>query len=559
MVLEKLRNMFKSDKKIFGILYKQNILVGEVETIKIHDNIVTIGKDCIKINQVLNIEIKDNQQEIIITTQYNKYIFISPNYNELYNFLIKTIAVYTKLYNSQKFKYFEYDSVKLEFKEIELVDPQVKIYNHISNYYFSIEEEHTLLQFHKITSNIQNYMDQDNLTFVWSIFEHNTFKTFSMKFTNNIEFLEFVSTFVDCVYKSVNQIGNESAYYKEMFLINNNQEHKKNDNKNMEWLDITPNNNNFNEFNKTKNETNQHLIIDDQNVFVTRGKSLGIFDTNLNFKTQIVNAFDNPKKIITHNGHKNLLGQCEKNRLDLLDLERGEVVEQWKVKDMNDFFNSEKMNNNNTLIGIGDYSIFRIDPRTKEKIVEVKDYKTKNEFSCGTTTEKGNVAIASAKGDLRLYNDINKKAKTLINGFGDPVIGIDTSKDGSLVLCTCKSYILLYQVTNDYGKQILNKDKKTPKRLQLKPQHLSLMTNEINFTTAKFNQQDKLIVSSTNQYLIKWRVQDVLKGNVYEYSITTLDDKVVDENFIVNGDDIIIALPNDVRTITNNNLKKPSF
>ena len=55
MVLEKLRNMFKSDKKIFGILYKQNILVGEVETIKIHDNIVTIGKDCIKINQVLNI------------------------------------------------------------------------------------------------------------------------------------------------------------------------------------------------------------------------------------------------------------------------------------------------------------------------------------------------------------------------------------------------------------------------------------------------------------------------------------------------------------------------
>ena len=60
-------------------------------------------------------------------------------------------------------------------------------------------------------------MDQDNLTFVWSIFEHNTFKTFSMKFTNNIEFLEFVSTFVDCVYKSVNQIGNESAYYKEMF------------------------------------------------------------------------------------------------------------------------------------------------------------------------------------------------------------------------------------------------------------------------------------------------------------------------------------------------------
>ncbi|EED43829.1 hypothetical protein EBI_23709 [Enterocytozoon bieneusi H348] len=153
MVLEKLRNMFKSDKKIFGILYKQNILVGEVETITIHDNIVTIGKDCIKINQVLNIETKDNQQEIIITTQYNKYIFISPNYNELYNFLIKTIAVYTKLYNSQKFKYFEYDSVKLEVKEIELVDPQGKIYNHISNYYFSIEEDihyYNFIKLHQI-------------------------------------------------------------------------------------------------------------------------------------------------------------------------------------------------------------------------------------------------------------------------------------------------------------------------------------------------------------------------------------------------------------------------
>ena len=209
-------------------------------------------------------------------------------------------------------------------------------------------------------------------------------------------------------------------------------------------------------------------------------------------------------------------------------------------------------------MGIGDYNVFRIDPRTKEKIVESKEYKMKNEFSVGIATETGDVAVASAKGDLRLYNDVSKRAKSLINGFGDPILGIDVSKDGKHVLCTCKSYILLHYANENYAKA-LGKSKVAPKRLQLKPQHLSMINSEINFTTAKFDNRDSYIVCSTGQYLIKWNVESVLKGNVYDYQIKTLYDSVVDENFVVNGDDIIVALPNDVKHVEAKGLRKPRF
>ena len=48
----------------------------------------------------------------------------------------------------------------------------------------------------------------------------------------------------------------------------------------------------------------------------------------------------------------------------------------------------------------------------------MKQYVVKNEFSCGATTGKGELAVASSKGDIRLYDKLDKRAKTLLPGFG---------------------------------------------------------------------------------------------------------------------------------------------
>jgi hypothetical protein len=47
------------------------------------------------------------------------------------------------------------------------------------------------------------------------------------------------------------------------------------------------------------------------------------------------------------------------------------------------------------------------------KIVDAqfKQYATKNDFSAAVTTESGKLAVASNKGDIRLFDQIGKNAK----------------------------------------------------------------------------------------------------------------------------------------------------
>lgn len=111
-----------------------------------------------------------------------------------------------------------------------------------------------------------------------------------------------------------------------------------------------------------------------------------------------------------------------------------------------------------TLIGINSNSLFRIDPRQNgSKIVtsESKQYVTKNEFKCATTTGKGELAVASEKGDIRLYNKLNIRAKTLLPGLGDPILGVDTTENGRYIIATCKNYLLLIdtEIKESGGKQ----------------------------------------------------------------------------------------------------------
>lgn len=53
------------------------------------------------------------------------------------------------------------------------------------------------------------------------------------------------------------------------------------------------------------------------------------------------------------------------------------------------------------------------------KLVEsqFKQYATKNDFSAAATTESGKLAVASNKGDIRLFDSIGKNAKVSCADF----------------------------------------------------------------------------------------------------------------------------------------------
>ncbi len=65
-------------------------------------------------------------------------------------------------------------------------------------------------------------------------------------------------------------------------------------------------------------------------------------------------------------------------------------------------------------------SLFSIDSRIDQsnKIVVNKNYKTKTRFSCIAVTGFGGIAVGSSSGELRLYKEMGKNAKTLIPSLG---------------------------------------------------------------------------------------------------------------------------------------------
>ena len=65
-------------------------------------------------------------------------------------------------------------------------------------------------------------------------------------------------------------------------------------------------------------------------------------------------------------------------------------------------------------------NIFSLDSRInkKDKIVLSKTYKTKTKFSCIACTSFGGLAVGSDTGEIRLYHEVGKNAKTLFPSLG---------------------------------------------------------------------------------------------------------------------------------------------
>lgn len=509
------------------------------------------------ISEISDLQCKDGSFTFICNSK--KFQFESGKSTELFQKL-KPLVQTKAVFHSGKVLYYVYSTENRKFEQHD--QPcEVRII-HDSGYYLRIEDDASIKHYEMISTSTQYYMDQSNHSFVWSVYNKGAFHTFCIEFKDHIDFLEFVSKYTECCYKSVNE-GNQFKYFENMAVMSTvqNRQDVNVPEDTEEWTVFEEEKPEDTEFNKDS-EANKHLIIGNDLVFVTRGSSLGVFDTqqsDLKFRTHIQNALNDPQKIITHNQNQSLLvlDKDQRDKLQVLDLSKGEVVEKWEISEkMNDYFDSVKYNNEGTLVGMSDYSLFRIDPRMKDKVAEKNTYKTKNEFSCGMATETGDVAVASRRGDLRLYNRIDKRAKSLLPGFGDEILGVDSSKDGTMSLCTCKNYILVFTATSDYSKPV-GKDKPTPRRLQLKPQHLSLIKDEVSFIPAKFDQDDTMIVASTGRFVVKWRVSDVKAGNLHDYSLKALYDVIVDENFVFKGEDIIVALPNDVKKVTEQELRRP--
>ncbi|KAJ3117592.1 hypothetical protein HDU96_006190 [Phlyctochytrium bullatum] len=341
----------------------------------------------------------------------------------------------------------------------------------------------------------------------------------------------------------------------------------------------------------SKDRISQLCIGHKDRSFFVRGNNIGVIkhvdDESLEYATDIggvstlgKNHF-NPKNLMLQDQDTSLLmmNPGDQHTVYRMDLNVGKVVEEWKVDDIMTVdtivpdFKGAAMTTQKTVVGINKNSIFRIDPRLKgNKRVESESnqYKSNNKFSCAITTGKGELAVASDKGDIRLYNKLNIRAKTHLPGLGDPILGIDTTENGKWLVATCKNYLLVIntegkdskdQLFSGFTKSLGDK-KPAPRRLQLKPEHVAYMGFPVAFTPARFNtgtDEERSIVTSTGPYVITWNFRRIKQGKLDDYTIKKYNQTVVADNFKYGQDkSIIVALPEDVQSVTKSKLLTPA-
>lgn len=327
--------------------------------------------------------------------------------------------------------------------------------------------------------------------------------------------------------------------------------------------------------------------------FVVRGNRIGVFkhtdDDQLEFATTINNVktpsgkLFNPRKVLLHNQDSSMVMMDPGNNHALyrMDLEYGKVVDEWKIHEdvaVDNVVPDSKyaqMTAQQTLIGHGHNSIYRIDPRLDgQKLVDTqfKQYTTKNDFSSAATDASGRLAVASNKGDIRLFDSIGKNAKTALPALGDPIIGVDVTADGRYVIATCKTYLLLidtligdgrYKGALGFDRAFPADSKPIPRRLQLKPHHVAYMDEEVSFTPARFDTPsdggETSIVSATGSYIVSWPMEKVKHGRTDVYTLRKLADTVVEDNFAFgSSNNIIVAMPQDLQMHRKANLRKPT-
>jgi hypothetical protein len=287
-----------------------------------------------------------------------------------------------------------------------------------------------------------------------------------------------------------------------------------------------------------------------------------------------------------------LQDEAKPNSLYQMDLSKAQIVSEWKVGDdiqVTSFAPTSKFAQttiDEDFVAHSKNAIFKVDPRLAGKQAfganalndkEMKQYAGKMGFSAMTTTEKGHIAVASDKGDIRLFDRLGVIAKTSIPALGEAIIGIDVSADGRWVLATCKTYLLLVDAQQKEGQKHAGKlgfeksfakdEKPQPRRLGLTPSHVAQFQHEtkvpLSFTPAKFNtgenQKETSIITSTGPFVVTWSMKKVLANHKDPYYIRRYSDEVISDNFEFGSDqNVILAMPNEVDMVKRKTFKRPT-
>lgn len=440
------------------------------------------------------------------------------------------------------------------------------------------------------------HTDRASLSFIWCCFDSSDeVKTFSLRFLTLDPLLSMANEMGNVIFELLND-GNtvpkedKSYLFRSKFNCDVEMRDAPALDSSDECQSESESESDGEEYNSfTSKSRNEQMVVGMRNadrnyVLQDGGKRISIFgnkDSNsseLNLLNQI-SLPDSMKMLMLHKEDNEMFFRKDDSTVCKMNLERGKIVEEWDMK-CTSLLPSQKysqLTDEATMIGFDKNSIFGIDTRISGRNKKIplsgKEYASNVKFSSAATTGTGNIAVGNEKGEIRLFSGLgDKRAKTLIPGFGDPIKGVDTSYDGRWIIVTCKTYLLLIDTkeegsNNSSANGFLKgmKDKPIPRRLQLLPEHQSYIGGKVDFSVAKFsmfspqeNHEERSIVTSTGNYVITWNMRRVKAGRLFDYQIRRYDEGIVADSFKFGKDrEIVVALPNEI-TLLGGGMKSPT-
>jgi hypothetical protein len=321
--------------------------------------------------------------------------------------------------------------------------------------------------------------------------------------------------------------------------------------------------------------------------YVVRGNNVGVFSPQKRgLKYESTFSVESPNKKIPFSPSKSMLHKADEKLLLLhpeetkkiycMDLERGKVVEEWdtdgfKLNAILPESKDSQSQGSDCFVGVNNNGFFVVDPRSNKKVVRTHQYNNSatTHFKCGATTGDGDLVVGTGLGEIRLFSHdtmakggeaigVAPRAKTKLIGYGDPILAVDSTRDGKFVLATCESYLILCPVSDEAGNHTGFKKsvKRSPVLLQLTPEDVVTVGGKVNFTAAKFNVvgEETLIVTSTANWVIIWNFEDLVhkedgEGPVnIKYTKRWYPDNVVADDFTRNSEgEIVLTMPDDVK------------
>ena len=307
--------------------------------------------------------------------------------------------------------------------------------------------------------------------------------------------------------------------------------------------------------------------------FVGRGDAIGVFSHDdrgkLNFQTTISGLKDStgasllPSQMLLHEQDRKMILVDGDNRAYEMDIERGKVVQEFQpVKDADFAVRSvghvskyAERTDEPLVLGVNRSTVFSMDSRAHGQIAQKHQYASALGMNSVVSNGVGAVATGSEKGEIRLYNDISKVAKTRLPGLGDPIIGLDTTEDGKWLLATTRYYLLLIStvIANDAKSgwtKSMTSSASPPIKLQLSPADmLKYNITALSFTTAHFNtgaghDVEEWIITSAGPYIVTWNFKKIRidpQRFKYLYDIKTVGQDVVADQFLYNHKDAVVV------------------